>query len=260
MKRFVIALIIFGALHSNIAFGAGVANLKKKFEAPRAEGQRAPAVPAVAQPTAPRVAAGAAPAVAREGGSTELEVTRKALENAQTLLTSIYQELRAPAILGGLRQPAAKDMRDKINSALDSLYWTQADTALRDAWYFLQDGIEGHTPILPGDANPWEGWSERAWTKKEEIISSSQHGQGTIWEINPEFGEFLVNYMRDYDNLKTFAKRMQLVENVGRVVPSLYGHGPTLSKQTLQKAIGEVIKVAPATGKILHGKFMQRMS
>ena len=52
---------------------------------------------------------------------------------------------------------------------------------------------------------------------------------------------------------------MILIGNVGIVVPSLYAHGPTLSKQTLQNAITEVVKVAPATGKILQAKFNQRM-
>lgn len=279
MKNFFIAIVMFVAFQSNVAFGAsGVSQLRAKFETKKVETPKAPAAPGApvrgtvvaAKPeveskkalAAPKAAVGAVVGAAKSAAEgkcpTELEVTRKALEDAHQVLVSIFAELEVPAVWGGLNQQKSKDMRDKINAQLDSLFWTSADTDLKEAWGFLQNRIYGHTPLMPEGANPWKGWDEQEWAKKEEIISSKP-GQGTIWKINPEFGEFLTIYMQDYDKLKSYRKRMILIGNVGIVVPSLYAHGPTLPKQTLQNAITEVIKVAPATGKILQAKFNQRV-
>ena len=211
--------------------------------------------------------AGSRPAVSC---ADELEAVKKELEKAYQLIDDGWRQLlsvRAEIPSGkfetphdvyeALEQPY-KTLSQGFNKRYD-MAWTPAENESLKSWNTIQKHMLNYSIAIseaPSHKNIWDAWGEQEWKQKEDIIGQKA-GQGSIWKINKELGDFLVVYMGDYTDIRA-QDRLEFVRLVGNVVPSLFGHGISLSKQTLKETLEKITKLAPKTGKVLQEKFNQR--
>lgn len=194
----------------------------------------------------------------------ELEATRQALDTSQEFLNDIERKLLTlySSITSGKSEDidsALYQERQTLKRNIDvlnNIAWTSSEIESQKAWNTIQGFMRTYSTMDPIIAkNPWSYWGEHEWSAKEKIISSEESGKGTIWKINPELGNFLVIYMQDYT---TNPKRGQVIYEVGKVVPSLFGHGIPMSQTKLKKLIEEITKLSPTIGKALQEQFNKR--
>ena len=201
----------------------------------------------------------------------ELEAVKKELEKAYRIIQDGYASLRtvdSEILTGKLATPrdvskSFEGLSQSLREGGKNIYnsaWTPAEIESQKAWNTIQKHMSTYILSASGAAqhpNIWDVWGEQEWKQKEDIIGQKA-GQGTIWKINKELGDFLTIYMQDYTDIRT-QDRGEFVHLVGNVVPSLFGHGISLSKQTLKETLEKITKLAPKTGKVLQEKFSQRV-
>src|SRR5579872_2336045 len=147
-------------------------------------------------------------AAAQKPSSSELEATRRALEDAQKALDAAYEAVKKEQDKCRDQQPhEIYDELGKIGHEINQnsyqlsyRAWANNEIESRKAWDSAQWLLERnniHLKFLGGMESPWQTFGESEHKRLNDIMDKTT---GTIWKINKELGDCMSTYLSDYTN------------------------------------------------------------